>query len=229
MKAPLETPLHVVAGALCDGCGRLLIAERPAGRHLAGGWEFPGGKLHAAEPREAGLARELGEEIGVRIESARPLIQIRHRYPDRSILLDVWRIKKYSGTPSGREGQRLRWCGVDELAAAGMLPADRPVIAALRLPARLMAASSDTYDLIRPWHGGFPASGRLRGAWCADAGEALAAAAAGAEFLALGDPLGTTRLAALCDAVNVPVFARDIPMAMAWALGATGVNEVMAS
>ena len=212
----------------------LLIAERPAraGISRAAG-NFPAASWHAAEPREGGDWRASWVRRSVSGSNrARPLIQIRHRYPDRKhppgCLAGSRNIR---GTPSGLRGTEARVGACVDRTGRGrhVLPADRPVIAALRLPARLMAASSDTYDLIRPWHGGFPASGRLRGAWCADAGEALAAAAAGAEFLALGDPLGTTRLAALCDAVNVPVFARDIPMAMAWALGATGVNEVMAS
>ncbi len=80
----LELPravIHVVAGALLDEKGRVLIAQRPPGKHLAGGWEFPGGKLEPGEDRRAGLARELREELGIAIATPRPLIRVRHSYP----------------------------------------------------------------------------------------------------------------------------------------------------
>jgi mutator protein MutT len=224
LSTPLTALLHVVAGVLRDASGRVLVAERPVGRHLAGGWEFPGGKLGADEPRRAGLARELREEIGIRVEAARPLMQIRHHYPDRSILLDVWLVTRYEGIPASLDGQRLRWCGDGDLGNAGLLPADQPVVAALRLPERLTAIHSAVHEVHRPWSGG-GASGRLQGAWCAGDIEARAAAGAGAEFLAMGCRLPASALAALCGSVNVPVFARGIGLEEAWESGATGVNE----
>jgi 8-oxo-dGTP diphosphatase len=123
--------VHVVAGALVDGAARVLIAQRPAGRHLAGGWEFPGGKLEPGEERRAGLARELHEELGVTIEAAYPLMCAQHAYRDRRILLDVWVVTGYRGEPRPLDGQGLKWCTAEELAAATLLPADRPIIPAL--------------------------------------------------------------------------------------------------
>ncbi|MBP6515208.1 MAG: NUDIX domain-containing protein [Steroidobacteraceae bacterium] len=135
-------PIHVMAGALCDGQGRVLIAQRPAGKHLAGGWEFPGGKLDADEDRLAGLRRELAEELGVELVSARPLIKVRHDYPDRSVLLDVWLVDAFTGEPRGLDGQALVWVPVDELPSHDLLPADRPIVTALRLPPLAAAAAS---------------------------------------------------------------------------------------
>ena len=126
--------IHVVAGALLDASGRVLVARRPGGTHLAGRWEFPGGKLMPGESREAGLARELAEELGIRVLSAHPLIRVEHAYPDRDVVLDVWRVGSFTGEPHGREGQRIEWRDVHALDPAEFPPADVPVLAALRLP-----------------------------------------------------------------------------------------------
>ena len=124
--------IHVVAGVLFDPSGRVLVAQRPSGAHLAGRWEFPGGKLEPGEPREAGLARELAEELGIRVLAASPLIEVEHRYSERDVLLDVWRVESYSGEPHGREGQAVEWRNVGSLDAADFPPADAPVLTALR-------------------------------------------------------------------------------------------------
>ena len=89
MNPATRPAIHVVAAAVIDAAGRVLIAQRPEGKHLAGGWEFPGGKLEPGEERAAGLARELREELGITIETPRPLIRVRHAYPAREVLLDV--------------------------------------------------------------------------------------------------------------------------------------------
>ena len=123
---------------LSDASGRVLIAQRPEGTHLAGLWEFPGGKLVPGESREAGLARELDEELGIRVLAAHPLIRVEHRYPERDVVLDVWRVESYSGEPHGREGQPIGWRDVRGLDAAEFPPADVPVLAALRLPRRYL-------------------------------------------------------------------------------------------
>ena len=109
-----------------------------AGTHLSGLWEFPGGKLMPGESRENGLARELDEELGVRVLAAQPLIRVRHRYPEREVVLDVWRVDSYVGEPYGREGQPIMWRDVQGLEAAEFPPADAPVLSALRLPARYL-------------------------------------------------------------------------------------------
>ena len=119
---------------MTDTAGRVLIAQRPPGKHLAGGWEFPGGKLMAGEDRRAGLARELREELGIAISTPRPLIRVRHSYDYGDVLIDMWVVKEYSGEPSGLEGQALRWVSQGELDPAELLPADGPIVAALRLP-----------------------------------------------------------------------------------------------
>ena len=124
--------VHVVAAAVIDAAGRVLIAQRPPGKHLAGGWEFPGGKLEPGEERLAGLARELREELGIDISTPLPLIRLRHAYPTREVLLDVWVVRHYSGEPRGLDGQALRWCTLGELETVDLLPADGPIVAALR-------------------------------------------------------------------------------------------------
>ncbi|MEO8460448.1 MAG: Nudix family hydrolase [Dokdonella sp.] len=126
--------VHVVAGVVRDKDQRILLAQRRPGAHLAGMWEFPGGKLETGESREAGLKRELDEEIGIDVIAARPLIQVAFRYPEKNVLLDVHEITEYRGTPGPREGQPLAWATLDELDEYPMPEADRPVIAALRLP-----------------------------------------------------------------------------------------------
>jgi 8-oxo-dGTP diphosphatase len=225
--------IHVVAAAVIDGTGRVLIAQRPAGKHLAGGWEFPGGKLEPGEERVAGLARELYEELGVTIATPRPLIRVRHAYPSREVLLDIWVVRRYSGEPHGLDGQALRWCTQDELATAELLPADKPIVAALRLPERLMASSSPYYDirdltsLVHPNVGAeVTHDARLCGVFCASAAEAAAATGAGADFLVLCEVLSPSELAALCQLVSVPVYTRGLALEEAWALGASGANEI---
>jgi mutator protein MutT len=216
--------VHVVAAAVIDAADRVLIAQRPRGVHLAGGWEFPGGKLEAGEERRAGLARELNEELGIRIGSPRPLIRIRHAYPSREILLDMWVVRSYSGEPRGLDGQALRWCPQDELPAADLLPADKPIVRALRLPQRLTRTVTADYrvtDLAGP------ASGTtLRGIYSESIAQATAAASAGADFLVMRVAVPADELEDLCRSVSVPVYACGIDLGLAWALGATGVNSI---
>lgn len=222
-----DTPrpiIHVVAAAVMDVGERVLIAQRPPGTHLAGGWEFPGGKIEPGEERSAGLARELHEELGITIGPCRPLIRVRHAYPTREVLLDMWVVKRYRGEPRGLDGQALRWCTRDELATVELLPADGPIVRALWLPERLTRVSTPHYHLgamrLRS------VDSRLHGALCSGASEAEAAAGAGTDFLAMRDALADSALAALCDLVPVPVFARGIELERAWALGASGLNEI---
>jgi 8-oxo-dGTP diphosphatase len=131
-------PIHVVAGVLRDRYGRVLVAQRPDGKHLAGLWEFPGGKCEPGESAIDALRRELHEEIGVDVESAQPLIAVPHDYPEKRIVLDVWNVEAYSGVPHARETQALRWIAIDALVHLPMPRADVPVVAALRLPDRYL-------------------------------------------------------------------------------------------
>jgi 8-oxo-dGTP diphosphatase len=124
--------VHVLAGALFDAQGRVLIAQRPPGKHLAGGWEFPGGKREAGEEPIDALKRELREELGVEALSAVPVISYWHAYPARDVLLDLWRVTEFLGTPQSLEGQPLKWARLDELIDTGLLEADWPMVAALK-------------------------------------------------------------------------------------------------
>jgi 8-oxo-dGTP diphosphatase len=135
--------IHVAAGAIEDSQGRILVARRPQGVHQGGLWEFPGGKLESGETPAEGLARELWEELGVRVHATRPLIRVHHDYGDRHILLDVHRVISYSGEPAGREGQPLAWLTPDAMDPAAFPAADRPIIAALRLPSLYLITGAD--------------------------------------------------------------------------------------
>lgn len=121
--------LTVIAGILVDSAGRVLVAERPHGTHMAGYWEFPGGKLNAGESPLEGLCRELAEELGVAVESAEPFCKEIFHYPERTVHLDVWWVEAFSGEPSPLERQRLRWISPPEFGELAMLPADEPIVA----------------------------------------------------------------------------------------------------
>lgn len=99
---------------------------------MAGGWEFPGGKLEPEEPALDGLKRELREELGVEVIAAAQLIAYEHSYSDRRVLLDLWLVALYTGEARSVEGQPLQWVAIDELETVGLLEADRPMIPALR-------------------------------------------------------------------------------------------------
>ncbi|HUF74312.1 MAG TPA: NUDIX domain-containing protein [Gammaproteobacteria bacterium] len=124
--------LDVIVGIVRDSASRVLIGQRPEGKHMAGFWEFPGGKLLTGEPPLAGLKRELYEELGIVVGAAEPFLEQTHRYPERAVKLDIWWILDYAGEARSREGQRLRWVDGDELAEAPLLPADAPIVAAVR-------------------------------------------------------------------------------------------------
>jgi mutator protein MutT len=215
--------VHVVAGVLTDASGCVLLAQRPEGKHLAGGWEFPGGKLEPGETRLEALVRELREELGIEVAAARPLIHARHQYAEREILLDVWVVTDYRGEPKSLDGQALRWCARAELPAAKLLPADRPIVTALRLPERLTRAEAADYAVDEPGDSG---RARLHGVSCEGREQALAAAAAGADFLVLRKALNAAELAAVCDSVPIPVFATGLALEEAWGAGAVGVSEL---
>jgi len=126
--------LHVVAGVLCDGAGRVLFAQRPAGAHLAGTWELPGGKIEPGESAEEALRRELHEELGIDIGAVEALISIPWRYPEKSIVLHAFRVLDFRGEPRAHEHQALRWASPHEAIDLDMPPPDLPIVNALRLP-----------------------------------------------------------------------------------------------
>jgi 8-oxo-dGTP diphosphatase len=132
-----------MAGAIADPEARILVTRRPEHVHQGGLWEFPGGKLEPGEDPEQGLARELAEELGVRVLASRPLIRIHHDYGDRHILLDVRRVSRYEGVPQGLEGQPLAWLDPESMDPKAFPAADRPIITALRLPTLLLITGPD--------------------------------------------------------------------------------------
>lgn len=127
-------PLHVVVTVVCNDQGEVLITRRPPHVHQGDRWEFPGGKVEADETVAAALRRELQEELGIEPLQARPLIRVPHDYADRSVLLDVWRVDRYSGSVHGREGQPLQWVAADDLRNHTFPAANLPIISAVRLP-----------------------------------------------------------------------------------------------
>jgi 8-oxo-dGTP diphosphatase len=120
--------IEVVAGALFDESGRVLIAQRPPGKALAGRWEFPGGKLHDGEAAYSGLVRELREELAVEVQAAEPLIRYPHAYPERTVWLDMWVVTSWRGEPRGLEGQALKWVHPSRLPGEDILEADAPIV-----------------------------------------------------------------------------------------------------
>jgi 8-oxo-dGTP diphosphatase len=128
----LKPRLRVVAAALFDAERRVLIAERPAGKHMAGWWEFPGGKVSAGETDAAALTRELREELGIEARPESEIMTLTHDYPDRVVDLVLWRATVERGDPRGLDGQQLKWVDCSALDGQRLLPADQPFIAALQ-------------------------------------------------------------------------------------------------
>ena len=120
----------VAACALVDADGRVLIAQRPAGRSMAGLWEFPGGKIEAGERPEDTLIRELKEELGIIVSEPclAPLTFASHTYPDFHLLMPLFVCRRWDGLVSPREGQALRWARPRDLRKFPMPPADAPLI-----------------------------------------------------------------------------------------------------
>ncbi|GAB3730435.1 Nudix family hydrolase [Silanimonas algicola] len=159
-------PLHVVAGVLHDGQGRVLLARRPPGKADAGLWEFPGGKVERGEAPFDALRRELHEELGVRVLDGVPLIRVPVAAAGEPaalrLHLDTWQVRAFEGAPVAHAHDALAWVALDDLDAYPMPPADRPVVAALREPDRV---------LITPEPGDGPGA---EAAWLAAAHAALA-------------------------------------------------------
>ncbi len=134
-RSPVVPPVVlVVAAALVDADGRVLLARRPAGKAMAGLWEFPGGKVHEGESPESALLRELDEELGLDVSASclAPLTFASHRYEDFHLLMPLYVCRRWNGTATPREGQELAWVRPSRLPDYPMPPADKPLIAALR-------------------------------------------------------------------------------------------------
>lgn len=123
----------VVACAFVDADGRVLLAQRPEGKPMAGLWEFPGGKVEAGETPEATLIRESEEELGIVVREAclAPLTFASHRYPDFHLLMPLYVCRRWEGTITAKEGQSLAWVRPIRLRDYPMPPADEPLVAHL--------------------------------------------------------------------------------------------------
>ena len=126
--------LLVVAAALVDADGRVLLCQRPEGKAMAGLWEFPGGKLQGGETPEQALVRELQEELGIdtRDSCLAPLAFASHTYDDVQLLMPLFVCRVWQGTPSPQEGQSLAWVRPARLGDYPMPPADEPLVALIR-------------------------------------------------------------------------------------------------
>lgn len=130
---PLPTVL-VVAVALIDVDGRVLIAKRPRGKALGGLWEFPGGKVEPGERPEAALIRELREELGIEVSESclAPFVFASHAYDSFHLLMPLYLCRRWNGVVAAREHDALAWVKPDKLSAYPMPPADEPLVAWLR-------------------------------------------------------------------------------------------------
>lgn len=126
--------LLVSAVALIDRDGRILLAQRPEGKSMAGLWEFPGGKIEAGETPEVALIRELEEELGINTWASclAPLTFASHSYDGFHLLMPLFACRKWEGTPQPKEGQTLKWVRANDLRNYPMPPADVPLISVLR-------------------------------------------------------------------------------------------------
>lgn len=144
--------VQVAVAAIFDAAGRVLIARRPNHLHQGGLWEFPGGKVEVGESVFEALVRELDEELGIRVQDARPLIRVRHDYPELSVVLDVWRVDGFADAAAlqadtGREGQAIQWVLPDTLPEYDFPAANRPIVTAIRLPDRYLVTPDPGEDI----------------------------------------------------------------------------------
>lgn len=128
--------VHVAVGVILDAQRRVLLSRRAPGVHQGGLWEFPGGKVEPGESVLAALGRELREELSIAVEHCEPLLEVRHDYGDKAVLLDVHIVRAFSGAPRGVEGQPLHWARADELRELAFPAANTPIVEAVQ---RLLA------------------------------------------------------------------------------------------
>lgn len=147
MTSQPESCLQVAVAVIENGSGEILLSRRAPHVHQANRWEFPGGKAEPGEGRLDALIREIDEELGIRIVKARPLIRVHHRYPEREVLLDVWRVERFEGEPHGREGQEVRWVAAADLREVHFPDANRPIVAAVTLPETYLITPEPSGDL----------------------------------------------------------------------------------
>jgi len=142
-------PVHVAVAVIVNPRGEVLLSRRPDHVHQGGLWEFPGGKCEPGERVADALRREIHEELGLGVRAQTPLIRIPYRYPDKSVLLDVWRVEDFEGEPHGREGQPVEWVAVADLRGRRFPAANRPIIRALELPQTYLVTPAPGRDAER--------------------------------------------------------------------------------
>ena len=112
--------------------GKVLVAERPAGKPYSGYWEFPGGKIESNETNHAALVRELKEELGIEVVAAKHWFEHQHAYPDKTVQLDMWIVDEFTGEPHGKENQQLRWATLSDILDLRLLEGNWPIIDKIR-------------------------------------------------------------------------------------------------
>ncbi|WHI52259.1 8-oxo-dGTP diphosphatase MutT [Microbulbifer sp. MLAF003] len=131
----MTSVIHVAVGVVSRDDGKILIARRPDHLHMGGRWEFPGGKVEEGESVQQALSRELREEVAIEITELTPLVEIRHEYPEKTVLLDTWQVTAFTGEAMGREGQETAWVAVQELDNFQFPDANQAIIEAIKTAA----------------------------------------------------------------------------------------------
>ncbi len=134
--------LHVVA-AVIEKNNRILLAKRPVEKHQGGLWEFPGGKLEPDETPHQALLRELKEELDIEINTSSPFLKVYHRYPDKAVFLDIYKVDDFEGEAKGLEGQRFEWVAREDLADYQFPAANEKIVSALTVPQMLSITPTD--------------------------------------------------------------------------------------
>jgi 8-oxo-dGTP diphosphatase len=221
--------VQVAVGIVYRRDGAVLMADRPAGKPYAGYWEFPGGKVEPDEAVEAALARELTEELAIRVAESVPWVVFEHDYPHAYVRLHFRRIFDWSGTPQALEGQRLAFQRLDRQAPVPLLPAAVPVVRWLKLPDLLHWATAFDAGRSRLALRALRFGGETwRGCEVRDRAGLAEAAALGADFAVVTAP-PPLDLAGLCREAPIPIY---LPGALSAAghqqalrLGAHGLYE----
>jgi len=128
----MKKSIHVAVATIINAEKQVLLTLRQSHQHQGDLWEFPGGKVETKETCFDALKREVLEEVAITVISAEPLLTISHHYDDLSVLLDVWHVNKFSGTPHGLEGQKWRWCAISDLIDNQFPAANVAIISALQ-------------------------------------------------------------------------------------------------